>query len=228
MTKTWMAISILAGSLAALGCSSSNGNGNNNGGSSSSSGSSGGGGSSGGVCTPAATSGSGTNCSAYTTCVESNCGSDYALCFGSGWQSGNFSGGACAAYVQCEQGCGCTSSCGQSCYTSIDSACTGCLSGLGNCASAKCSTQLNQCTASGSSSGSSSGSTSSNGSSGSSGSSGGTGAPTGDGGSTGITCAQLSACCSTLSGSAQSGCNAAVSSKYDAACAAIWTQLGCK
>ena len=56
-------------------------------------------------------------CTAYADCMSDSCGELYEDAFGSEWQSGDLSGGACGPSVPCFQGCGCDTVCLTSCLT---------------------------------------------------------------------------------------------------------------
>jgi hypothetical protein len=127
---------------------------------------------------------------------------EYKQCFGDSFMSGTF-GGPCKTYMECVSGCNCDAACQQGC--TLDATCQDCMTNtLTACATSKCSTELQQCSGTGG---------------------GGTGGGgTGGTGSGSATCADLSACCSSLSGTDQSTCQQqydAVKAGGDAACSAI-------
>jgi len=84
----------------------------------------------------------------YQTCVTGKCDAPYKAAFGSGYVSGNFSGGACASLIACYMACPCdvtATSCEMACYTKQDATCdtamtaiTACVTGSG-CALPNCS-----------------------------------------------------------------------------------------
>ena len=124
-----------------FGCGgTSKGNGNTAGASSGGSGG-GAGGIPGSACGSSGTST--TNCPSYTSCVETSCTTQLKACYGAGYAGGNYSGGACSAYVTCTQACACNSTCIQACSQTAE--CSTCLTTWEMCAQNACATQFNQC-----------------------------------------------------------------------------------
>jgi hypothetical protein len=67
-------------------------------------------------------------------CVESSCGSVASAAYGSGWQSSNFSGGACASYIECASGCACSAtSCFENCAAMMTPECAAALENVSEC-----------------------------------------------------------------------------------------------
>jgi hypothetical protein len=78
-----------------------------------------------------------TQSDACNTCLAAHCASQADAAFGSGWQSGDFSGGACGSYVGCAEGCACgDTSCLSKCTPSAS--CTSALEGAGACEETQC------------------------------------------------------------------------------------------
>lgn len=70
---------------------------------------------------------------AYLKCTSAKCGTQYSKCYGSGYASGDFSGGACQTYIACTQKCDCNdSTCTQKCGLP-DQACISCFQEIAAC-----------------------------------------------------------------------------------------------
>lgn len=136
------------------------------------------------------------DCPAYVDCAEAKCMAEYKQCLGDSFMSGTF-GGPCKTYMECVSGCNCDATCQQGC--TLDQACQDCFTGpLTSCLTSNCSAELQQCAGTG-------------------------GSGTGGGGG-GATCADLAACCASLSGADQTTCQQqydAVKAGGDAACGAV-------
>jgi len=96
-------------------------------------------GSTGGQC-PSTTGQNCTGGDAYTQCEMAACGTQYKACFGNNFASGDFTGGACADWLNCELPCPCDGSTAQStcegnCTAQFltTAACATCLGTLGGC-----------------------------------------------------------------------------------------------
>jgi hypothetical protein len=77
---------------------------------------------------------------ACTSCTESNCGAELSKAFGSGYASGNVSGGTCSSYVSCIAACACNdTSCVLACKPSAD--CQTDIQAQVTCEGQKCSSQ---------------------------------------------------------------------------------------
>jgi hypothetical protein len=77
---------------------------------------------------------------ACTSCAESNCGAEFSKAFGSGYASGNFSGGTCASFVNCIAACACNdTNCVLGCTPSAD--CQTDIEAQGTCEAQKCGSQ---------------------------------------------------------------------------------------
>jgi hypothetical protein len=66
-----------------------------------------------GQCPGASSSGAAETCTgedAYQQCILASCTPQFQACFGNGFTSGNFTGGACADYMGCQMACPCDSS----------------------------------------------------------------------------------------------------------------------
>lgn len=87
------------------------------------------------------------------SCQTKSCKSELAAAFGAGYESGNFSGGACEALLECASECGCAdSACLSGC--GVPSAeCQDALAKLATCQGANCSTDCSSVSSSSSSSG---------------------------------------------------------------------------
>jgi hypothetical protein len=137
----------------------------------------------------------------YSDCVTSKCSSQYSQCYGSGWQSGSYSG-PCGTYLTCVSACGCTdTACYGKCTATTE--CSTCLQGVGNC-SAGCT--LPACYTAGSSGGTS-----------------------GSSGSAAHTCADLTTCCGKIADATmKSSCESAVSGAAgnDATCNSFYPAFG--
>jgi hypothetical protein len=82
---------------------------------------------------------------ACTSCEESMCVSEATAAYGSGYTSGDFSGGACASLINCIAGCQCTdSACFQNCTASME--CTNALQAGESCSNQKCSSHCGSLT----------------------------------------------------------------------------------
>ncbi len=162
-----------------------------------------------------------TSGSACATCLQAHCNAEASGCYGSGWASGTYSGGACSTFISCTMQCQCNdATCAQGCISSLNAACQSCSSNLSNCQTTSCG---NEC-----------GSTSISGAGTGAAGTGGAGTGTaGIGGAAGTgaaahTCAQLSACCGTLTGKAMMACTQAAQAMMDSLCSQVFTVLGCK
>jgi hypothetical protein len=198
--QSWAAVFAIGALAVAAGCgSSSTGGGSVDGGSATVT-SSGAGGAGTGTTTATST-GSGGSCGTGTgaggtgngqacnDCLSTNCNTEFSTCYGPGWKSGMFSGGACSDYLNCTNACPCADiTCFQGCQSNITQPCTTCLTAIGTCLQSKCSSECGT----GTTSAGTGGSTGAGGS--------GAGGSTGSGGSTGgsgggATCADLQSCC---------------------------------
>lgn len=138
------------------------------------------------------------DCDAYVECAQEQCQSEYEMCLGSGYRSGNFSGAVCETFIECSISA--DDQCENDCP--LDQACQNCfVSTLGSCVSSKCSAELSECSG---------------------------GANTNvdlDGVGT-ATCADLEACCGSMSGSDASTCQMqldAVSAGGDLGCSTVYS-----
>jgi hypothetical protein len=122
----------------------------------------------------------------YSDCVNSKCSSQYTQCYGSGWQSGSFSG-PCGSYLTCASACACNdTACFSKCTPTTE--CSTCLEGTTNC-SAGCT--LPACYTAGTSSG-------------------GTSGTSGSSGTAAHTCADLATCCGKIAdANIKSSCDSA-------------------
>lgn len=153
----------------------------------------------------------------YDNCIIGQCGSTLATCYGSGYQSGSFSG-PCGTYGSCASKCACTDTACKTACGQPSSDCQSCLTPFTACIlSSSCT--IPACLFSGGGSGGTSG--------GAGGRTGGAGGFTGSlGGTTGTTgtCADLLACCNAASATVKAACmngyNSVVSSG-DAACGGV-------
>ncbi len=159
-----------------IGCGGDDGGGSSSTGGSGGSGGSGTGGS--GGCDPAKQGGN--DCPAYTNCAQSKCDAEYKDCLGASYKTGSFAGGKCETYMNCVVACNCDTTCTQKCQ--MDATCQTCMTTtLSGCVTSQCSAELQQCA--------------------------GTGGATGTGGASGGgTCADLAACCASLSGNDKTNC----------------------
>jgi hypothetical protein len=153
----------------------------------------------------------------YDNCVIGQCGSTLTTCYGSGYQSGSFSG-PCGTFGSCISKCGCTDTACKTACGQPSSDCQSCLTPFTACIlSSSCT--LPACLLSGGGAGGTSG--------GAGGRTGGAGGFTGSlGGSTGTTgtCADLLACCNAASATLKPTCMTeynAVVSMGDATCGAL-------
>jgi hypothetical protein len=126
------------------------------------------------------------DCPAYVECATTQCATQYDECLGAGWEAGNFSGGKCETFMECAAACDCEdTSCGTECFNNAGADCTNCLtSTVGACVATHCLDEATSC------------------------GSGGTGG-TGSGGTASMstkTCADLQACCNSLSGTDKTDC----------------------
>lgn len=137
------------------------------------------------------------DCPEYVSCAENKCKAEYKQCLGDNFMSADFSGSPCESYMTCVLGCDCDQSCLSNCYANMPADCKNCMTGpLTSCVSSNCSAELQQCAGTGGTGGSSSGGT----------------------------CADLAACCSSLSGSDQTQCQStydSVKAGGDAACGTL-------
>jgi hypothetical protein len=110
----------------------------------------------------------------YDQCVTAACDTTTRECFGAGYKTGDFSGGACSSWLDCSNRCGCTdTACQEKCPAPAD-ACAACISKMLTCQEgAKCAKPA--CMAGGSP----------------------------DSGSPDPACADLQACCDQISDAAQ-------------------------
>jgi hypothetical protein len=164
------------------------------------------------------------NCPDYTACVENACSAEYEQCMGAGYKQGDFTGGACADWLDCTTACNCDQACAAACTQS--SACTSCLTGtIGNCVfGSNCLGLALACSGNGAGG-------SGSGGAGSGGAGNGAGGDLGVGGIPGLdgakTCADLQACCATKSGDAKQTCDSAFmsSQNIDLVCSLAYAQL---
>ncbi len=86
-------------------------------------------------------------CPAYEACVKStmagSCASKWQACYGADYESGDYTGGSCAAYMTCVRGCGCDATCLQGC--SADSVCSSCVTDAEVCSRTACLDPYNSC-----------------------------------------------------------------------------------
>jgi hypothetical protein len=71
-----------------------------------------------------------------TSCLQGSCNAEASSAFGSGFTSGDFSGGACASYLDCAANCACDQRCILACTP--DSACQGAIMTFSTCQEAHC------------------------------------------------------------------------------------------
>lgn len=87
-------------------------------------------------------------CPEYVNCTQSKCGNALSSCYGAGYESGDFSGGACETYLSCLADCSqnqnCDSTCIQGCTP--DSGCQTCLlNTFGGCVQRECLSEIQEC-----------------------------------------------------------------------------------
>lgn len=90
----------------------------------------------------------GTDCQAYIDCATANCGDAYGRCLGPNYESGDFSGGQCQAFMECVSACDCSDeTCSSDCYEEHGAGdCMTCLaSDVGICVATSCSAELQAC-----------------------------------------------------------------------------------
>ncbi len=76
---------------------------------------------------------------ACSSCIMSMCSSEATTAYGSGFASGDYSGGACGSYITCVAGCACgDTNCLGTCSVP-DSACSDALQAGATCSDQKCS-----------------------------------------------------------------------------------------
>ena len=161
----------------------------------------------------------------YDNCLLGQCGSQLSTCYGSGYQSGNFSG-PCASNGSCISKCSCGDSACNTACGQPSSTCVSCLSSVASCFLASTCTQP-ACLSAGGTGGTSGGTGGHVGGLGGS-SGGGIGGFTGSlGGFTGTgsgTCADLAACCNATMASLKTTCQAEYNSAVgsgDAMCGTV-------
>ena len=78
-------------------------------------------------------------------CLQTNCGSQFTTCYGPGWRSGDLTGGLCAGYARCLQGCcspspscQCNQVCATSCMAQSTQDCRMCIQTAITCESSSC------------------------------------------------------------------------------------------
>jgi hypothetical protein len=139
------------------------------------------------------------DCDAYVECATNHCQAEYQQCLGEDYESGDFSSGTCESFISCSLDA--DDPCENSC--SPDQACISCFITLGQCVSAACSAELQEC-------------------------GGGSASQTQPSGAGSVefgdaTCEDLKACCDSLSGTDQADCNQqymALATAGDIGCAA--------
>lgn len=189
--------------------SGSSGTSNSNGGTSNGGTSNGGtsnGGSSSNSCDGTDPTGMGMDdCPGLVDCAETQCSDEYETCLGADYLDGDFTGGACADYMDCvvacdEDDCDCQEGC------EMSQACSSCFTTtLGNCVANSCLNEALAC-AGGGEGGAGSG---------------------GAGGLGDATCADLTACCASLGDQAAS-CQQVAGLGQDIACSVAFTTFGCE
>jgi hypothetical protein len=139
-----------------------------------------------------------TGIDAYESCEISHCGTQLQACFGKNFQSGDTSGGSCAAFFNCEAACACgDTSCVAGCIGAASADCKSCLQTAGTCeTNAGCTQPM--C----------SGGTADAGSSGSP-----------DAKTSASSCADLTTCCGMVPSAQQAACNAIAGSGMQSICA---------
>jgi len=182
-------------------------------------------GSTGGQC-PSSTGQSCTGGDAYTQCEMAACGPQYKTCFGTNFASGDFTGGACADYINCMLPCPCDGSAAQStCETNCSAmltsttgtSCMSCLTTLGTCVSAAACTKP-VCSTTGTTTG-----TATTSSSTSTLTTLNTSTLTATSTSTGTNCAGLQACCASMTGTIATACQDSIANTggVDSKCALV-------
>jgi hypothetical protein len=143
----------------------------------------------------------------YESCVIYKCDVEFTTCYGSGYQSGTFSG-PCAAVLQCMATCKCDATyqaCATGCASKLTAACQTCAPDVGTCvAESGCKPPV--CTGSGT----------------------GTGTGTGSGSGSG-NCSTLATCCATIKESLKEPCDLIVSQGDETVCSqayASWNTAG--
>lgn len=136
----------------------------------------------------------------YSSCLTTQCDAEYAKCLGSDYKNGNF-GGPCKAYMECTTKCKCgDTACTQACGVPPPSECVNCLTQAGQCANSKCPAPKCYSQQQGG----------------------------GDAGSSSGTCADLAACCASITDATKKAtCEqqfAQVQAAGDAACGAMYSQ----
>ncbi len=157
----------------------------------------------------------------YDNCVYGQCGSAVAACYGTGYQSGSYSG-PCASYATCAAKCGCTDSACKTACGQPSTDCSTCQNNIGICAFGSTCT-IPACLLGGSGVGGTSGGTGGH-AGGAGGSAGGLGGSTGATG----TCADLLACCNAANVAVKPTCMngyTTVMSMGDGACGQLLAQI---
>lgn len=101
-----------------------------------------------GMCEDSADAIYGSDCQEYIDCAQANCTSAYEQCLGPNFQSGDFSGGSCQAFMECTAACDCNDqSCSQACFDEhFAGDCQSCLTNdVGTCVATSCYTELAAC-----------------------------------------------------------------------------------
>jgi hypothetical protein len=148
----------------------------------------------------------GWDCPAAEDCVDVDCASELADCYGSGYANADYAGSPCEAHMACVEACNCDSACIETCISQMEQSCSDCQATVRACAEASCADEAVDCAVAALGAGD---------------------AGTGGAGSV-HTCADLVECCARLTDTAQSNCetvHAAVSD--DALCNLAWDNLGC-
>jgi hypothetical protein len=84
------------------------------------------------------------SCAPFVQCLESQCASDLATCFGPGYATGTITG-SCAGFETCARQNACTPSAGVSCAGQTTGACQECVQTLVACASTSCLASYQAC-----------------------------------------------------------------------------------
>lgn len=113
----------------------------------------------------------------YVDCMLDACSTQYETCLGANYMAGDFSGGACEGFMECVNDA--PNQCDHDCTQ--DQACESCFSTLGSCALSNCASELSACT-------------------------GGVDLGGDVGAIGGATCADLEACCASMSGEDAANC----------------------
>jgi hypothetical protein len=167
----------------------------------------------------------GSTCPAVQTCMSTQCSIQLTACFGEADASGHRAGGECQSYTSCVDACSCNSSCMQNCSSQQTQTCRDCTTTVLDCVQLTCADETTQCVGiflgtGGSPNGAGAGGSGSVGAAGSAGA----------GDASRHTCADLQACCTRLTGTAQTTCQTyygTAASYGDSGCNLAWRSLSC-